>query len=331
MNRKRPLVAITHGLFQDSEVEQAILAPLGADVILHTCRTEDELIALGEQMDALVMSLAPITRRVVGQLPHCQVIVKAGVGVDSIDIVAATEYGIPVANVPDYGTDEVATHAMALLLSCVRRIVDGVTLVRNGRWMTTPPFSIQRSQGKVLGIIGFGRIGRSVAQKAQGFGWRILYHDPKVDSGAIANVGIEYSDLDTLLREADFVTLHVPLTPTTYHMIGQAELAKMKPTALLINTARGGVVNADALYQALEQNQIAGAAVDVLEAEPPPPDHPLLNHPRMLVTSHVAWYSQQALEDLRVKSVQEVARVLRGELPQNLLNLNVQPRFALHT
>src|SRR5690606_27190548 len=131
--RKRPLVAITHGLFQDSEVEEAILTPLGADVILRSCQTEDEVIAIGDQIDALVMSLAPITRRVVEQMPHCQVIVKSGVGVDSIDMMAATEHGIPVANIPDYGTDEVSTHAMALLLACMRRVVEGVALVRNGK------------------------------------------------------------------------------------------------------------------------------------------------------------------------------------------------------
>jgi len=274
-----------------------------------------------------VVGSAAMTHRVIEHLPSCLAIVKSGVGVDNIDVPAATEHGICVANVPDYGVDEVATHAMALLLDCLRRVTNTVGAVRRGEWVSTPSYPIRRSAGCVLGIVGFGRIGISVARKAQGFDWRVLAHDPYVGPETIRRLGAEPVGFDRLLAEADFVTLHLPLTEATYHLIGAATLSQMKPSAHLINTARGGLVDTLALHHALETGQIAGAALDVLEEEPPSPDHPLLNCDRALITSHVAWYSQEALADLRVKAAQEVGRVLRGELPRYLINANVRPRW----
>ena len=325
----RRQVVITANIFPGLEIERETLAPLGVDLVKRPCANEAEVVAAGKEAAALIVGNAPITAQVLGQLPRCLAIVKPAVGVDNIDIDAATDAGICVANVPDYGTDEVAAHAMALILNALRYVDACAADVRAGRWQPKPPYPIQRSLGRTLGIVGFGRIGRSVARKAGGFGWRLLACDPYVDASEMRRRGVEAVDFDTLLAQSDFVTLHLPLTAETRDLIDAGALAKMKPTAFLVNTARGGVVDSEALHQAVESGQIAGAALDVVDAEPPPPDHPLHGADRILVTAHVAWYSQQAFDDLRVKAVQEVARVLQGELPRHLLNPQAQPRFAV--
>jgi D-3-phosphoglycerate dehydrogenase len=189
---------------------------------------------------------------------------------------------------------------------------------------------VPRCTGRTLGIVGFGRIGRAVARKASGFGWRLLAHDPFTEQAIIHEHGAEPTDLTTVLRESDFVTLHVPVTEATYHLIGARELDCMRPSAYLINTSRGRVVDTRALHRALNSGRIAGAALDVLEQEPPAADEPLLTCPRALITSHVAWYSAEAVTDLRVKSAREVGRVTAGEAPLNLVNPLVRSRAAGH-
>ena len=322
-------VVITSNVFPGLEVEQEVLAPLNVELVKRPCQNQDHLIEAGKDAAALIIGNVPINASVLSHFPHCLAIVKPSVGVDNIDIDAATAAGICVANVPDYGTDEVATHAMALLLNAIRYVDVVAADVRAGRWQPKPPYPIQRSSGRTLGIVGFGRIGQSVARKAAGFGWRMLAWDPYLDEDKMRNRGVEPVDFETLLAQSDFVTLHLPLTEETQGMIDAGVLAKMKRTAFLVNTARGPIVDSAALHQAVESGQIAGAALDVVDAEPPPPDHPLHRSNRILVTAHVAWYSEQAFDDLRVKAVQEVARVLQGELPINLLNAGVKPRFAV--
>ena len=323
------LVVITSNIFPGLDVEQEVLSSLNVELVKHPCRNEDQLIAAGKDAVALIIGNVPITSRVLSHLPRCLAIVKPAVGVDNIDLDAATAAGICVANVPDYGTDEVATHAMALLLNALRYVDAVAADVRAGRWQPKPPYPIQRSSGRTLGIVGFGRIGRSVARKAAGFGWRLLAWDPYLDDEEMRSRGVDPVDFETLLAQSDLVTLHLPRTEETQGMIDAGVLAKMKPTAFLVNTARGPIVDSAALHQAVESGQIAGAALDVVDAEPPPPDHPLHRSNRILVTAHVAWYSEQAFDDLRVKAVQEVGRVLQGELPINLLNAGVRPRFAV--
>ena len=325
----RRQVVITANIFPGLEIEQEILAPLGVDLVKRPCKNGEEIIDAGKDAEALIVGNVQIDASVLNGLPHCRAVVKPAVGVDNIDLDAATDAGICIANVPDYGTDEVATHAMALLLNAIRYVDACAADVRAGSWQPKPPYPVQRSFGRTLGIIGFGRIGRSVARKAGGFGWRLLAWDPYVDESEMRRRGVDPVDFDTLLAQSDFVTLHLPLTEETHYLIDADALAKMKQTAFLVNTARGGVVDPEALYQAVESGKIAGAALDVVDAEPPPPDHPLHRTDRILVTAHVAWYSQQAFDDLRVKAVQEVARVLQGELPFNLLNPDVQPRFTV--
>jgi D-3-phosphoglycerate dehydrogenase len=297
-------VVVTHPLFPDLSLEEELLAPRGIALVRRVARTEDEVIAAGADADVIVLASSPITRRVVAALPH----------------------GVFVANVPDYGTDEVATHAMALLLALVRRIPDEVQAVRSGRWDSSPTYPVPRSAGRTLGVVGFGRIGRSVTAKAAGFGWRRLVADPRADVEALASHGAERVPLGRLLSESDFVTLHVPLSAQTHHLIDARALSLMRSDAYLVNTSRGGVVDTAALAAALERGQIAGAALDVLEQEPPPADHPLLHHPRCLVTAHVAWYSSEAMSDLRRRTAEEAVRVLGGEPPRCLLDPTVRPR-----
>ena len=326
MSEKRRVV-VTANIFPGLEVEQDVLGQHDVELEKIPCRSQDELAAAGRDASALIVGNVRIDAGVLAHLSRCLAIVKPSVGVDNIDIEAATEAGVCVANVPDYGTDEVATHAMALLLNAIRYVDAEAAKVRAGSWQPKPPFPIQRSAGRTLGIIGFGRIGQSVARKASGFDWRLLAWDPYVSDDEIRGKNAEPVDFDTLLAQSDMVTLHLPLTEDTQGMIDADALAKMKPTAFLVNTARGGIVDSAALVQAVESGEIAGAALDVVDEEPPPPEHPLYRTERILVTAHVAWYSEQAFEDVRVKAVEEVARVLGGELPRNLLNPGVRPRF----
>ncbi len=326
MSEKRRVV-VTANIFPGLEVEQDVLGQYNVELEKIPCRSQDELAAAGRDATALIVGNVRIDAGVLAQLPQCAAIVKPSVGVDNIDLEAATAAGVCVANVPDYGTDEVATHAMALLLNAIRYIDAEAAKVRAGSWQPKPPYPIQRSAGRTLGIIGFGRIGQSVARKAAGFDWRLLAWDPYVSDSEIRGKNAEPADFETLLARSDMVTLHLPLTEETQGMIDASALAKMKPTAFLVNTARGGIVDSAALVQAVESGQIAGAAVDVVDEEPPGPDHPLYCTERILVTAHVAWYSEQAFQDVRVKAVEEVGRVLQGDLPLNLLNPGVRPRF----
>lgn len=328
MSKKRQVV-ITSNVFPGLETEQKVLAPFDIELVKRACRSREELVSAGKHAVALIVGNVSIDEEALAGLPNCLAIVKPSVGVDNIDIEAATAAGVCVANVPDYGTDEVSTHAMALLLNAIRYVDVIATDVRAGRWQPRPPYPVQRSAGQTLGIVGFGRIGRLVARKAAGFNWRILAYDPYLETDAIERHGVEAVKFDRILAESDFVTLHLPLTEESQGLFNAAVFAKMKPNAFLVNTARGAIVDSQALVHAVETGQISGAALDVLDVEPPPPDHPLYGSERILVTAHVAWYSQQAFEEVRSKAVQEVARVLQGELPRNLLNPEVTPRFTV--
>jgi D-3-phosphoglycerate dehydrogenase len=257
-------------------------------------------------------------------MPRCKLISRLGVGVDNIDVPAATHRGIWVANVPDYGVDEVSLHAMSLLLAQLRGLPRLVADTRSGKWTLSPVKPIARLTGQTLGIVGFGRIGRSLATKAAGFGLRLLACDPYLDAAGIRAAGAQPVDLETLLHESDFVSLHLPLNDETRHIIGARTLAMMKPSAYLINTARGELIDEVALLAAVRAGQIRGAALDVLSVEPPPVDHPvlseLLKEERILVTPHGAWYSEEAMTDMRARATENVVRVLRGEQPRTPVN-----------
>jgi D-3-phosphoglycerate dehydrogenase len=272
-----------------------------------------------------MVSIQHVTADVIAGLQKCRIISRVGTGLDAIDIPAATQRGIWVTNVPDYSVDEVSTHAVALLLAYARRIPSLVESTRRGSWDKMFVRPIQRLRGQTLGLVGFGRIGQAVADKARGFGLAIIVYDPYVEAQKLEALGVRPVDLETLLRTSDYISLHAPLTDSNQHIINAQALAQMKPTAFLINTARGALIDEDALVKALRDRQIAGAALDVFAVEPPAPDHPLLREERAMITPHIAWYSEAANHDVRVRGAEEVVRVLRGERPNYPVNnVNIQ-------
>ena len=257
-------------------------------------------------------------------MERCKIIARYGIGVDTIDLEAATEAGIIVTNNPTYCIDEVAEHTMALVLACARKATFYDRLVRSGRWEVPPGKPMFRLAGRTLGLVGFGNIARAVAARAAAFGMRILYCDPFVRDKQFQVPG-EKRQLDEMLRESDFVSVHPPLTPDTRGMINDQSLAKMKPTAFLINCARGPIVDTQALVRALDSGRIAGCALDTTDPEPLPNAHPLRGRENVTITPHVAWYSEQAMVGLQSGAPNEVRRVLTGEWPINVVNPAVLP------
>lgn len=271
--------------------------------------------------DAIMVREATVSRPMIEAMQQCRVIVRYGVGVDNIDSQAAKEKGIYVANVPDYGSEDVAEHALALLLAATRRIATRNRDVRDGQWGIGQREPMFRLAGKILGVVGFGRISRCFVQKASGFGFkRILVVDPLLTDKQASQAGVTRVNLDTLCREADFISLHAPLTPDTHHLIGEAELAKMKPSAVLVNTSRGGLIDEQALINALLQQRIFAAGLDVFESEPLSAKSPLLQMDNTLCTDHTAWFTEESVVELQSKAAHEVRRAFEGEHPLNWVN-----------
>ncbi len=315
-----PLVIIAYHDYPDTGLEQEILSVLQAKIVQVADLASSEGAAAASEAEALMVTIQPVTADMLARMPRCRIVSRTGTGVDAIDVEAATQRGIWVSNVPDYSVDEVSTHAIALLLSHARRLPRLLEATRHGIWDYKIVQPIHRLQGQTLGVVGFGRIARAVAYKARALGLTILAHDRFVTDQVIEAEGARSVGLETLLRESDFVSLHTPLTDTTRHIIDAEALALMKPTAFLINTARGALIDEDALLAALRAQAIAGAALDVLPVEPPLPDHPLLHEERAWLTPHIAWYSEAAARDMRVRAAEEVVRVLRGEKPRSCVN-----------
>ena len=314
-------VLVTDYVWPSLDPEREVLAQAGAELIVAPDGSEDTLTSMAKDVDGILTCFAQVTDRVLRGAESCVVVGRYGVGVDNIAVDTASELGMAVTYVPDYCVDEVSDHVIALLLAWNRRIVLFDTSVKTTGWGTVPlTMRIMRLRGKKLGIIGFGRIGRAVCKKALPFGLDVLVHDPYLSSEAVAGDGATLVDMATLLRESDFVTVHSPLTPETRDLIGEAELAMMKPEAFLINAARGPLIDEDALYVALKEGRIAGAGVDVLVNPEPPSDYPLLKLDNLLVTPHVAFFSQEAVLELERRAAGEVARVLQGKMPDNLVN-----------
>lgn len=298
-----------------------------ATVKLAGSTTEEGLIAEVGDVDVILVVYAKITKRIIEAARRLKGIVRYGVGVDNVDVRAATERGIYVANVPDYCTGAVAEHTFALLLALARRIVLADRTVKTASWgvWTQQPAELMGTEleGKVLGLIGMGKIGCAVARRAKAFGMRVMAYDPYLGEDRARLLGVELVDLDTLLKGSDFVSIHVPLTSETLGMIGELELRKMKRTAYLINTSRGPVVDEGALYKALREGWIAGAALDVYEKEPPDRDNPLFKLDNVVLTPHVAWYTEEALKRLKRSVAEEAIRMLEGMPPKNLVNREV--------
>jgi D-3-phosphoglycerate dehydrogenase len=307
--------------------EKKILSRYASVTVANTT-SEDQLVEFVKDVDVIMVVYAKITKRIINSATKLKGIVRYGIGVDNIDLEAATAKGVIVANVPDYAIETVADHTWALILALVRRIVIADKYVRNrlyiGKWTNPPEYlrGIDLS-GKVLGLIGVGRIGREVAKRAKGFGVKILGYDPYISGDVAKEFGIELVNLDTLLSESDIISIHCPLTKETYHLINEDKIRLMRKRPYIINTARGAIIDEKALYKALKEGWIAGAALDVFEIEPPPENNPLFELDNVVLTPHIAWYTEEALRRLEMSAVEEAIRILRGELPRNIVNREV--------
>lgn len=311
------VVAIDDG-YDRYDQEEAILGAAGARFELRPCR-RDEQATIAAVRDAAVVLVreGQVPRDAIEAMRNCRAVIRYGIGVDNIDQQAASERRIMVANVPDYGTDEVATQTVALALAATRHVRLHDAEVRAGRWSTGVLRKMYRLRGRTLGFVGYGRIARRTHEMLAGFGFaRTLVHD----QDPVLPAGCEAADVDAICREADLILLHVPLTPQTRHLIDARRIALMRPTAIVVNTARGGLIDMDALAAALASGALHGAGLDVLEHEPPDTKHPLFGLDNAVVTNHIGWYSEEAMRDLQRLAAEEAARVLRGERPLHWLN-----------
>ncbi len=316
-------VVVTDYVFPDLEPEKEILSEVGAELVAGQCETKSEVIELVPGADAVLNTYyGPIDGDVMDAMPECRIIVRYGVGVDTIDIPAATDRGIMVANVPDYCVDEVSDQAVTMTLALLRKLPQADRMVRSGEWALAELKPMRRISTLTVGIIGLGRIGKAIAAKILPFGSRIIYCDPYADS--TATPALTSVELDELLRTSDAIIIQAPSTPQTRHMLNADAFAAMARQPVLVNCARGDLIDTDALVNALEQGQISGAGLDVIENTPPlPEDHPLLSFDNVILTPHSAWFSGDALDSLQRLGAMEVARALKGEQPKHLVNPEV--------
>jgi D-3-phosphoglycerate dehydrogenase len=312
--------------YGDVDVERQVIEAAGFELIAAHCKTEDEVIDVARDAAAVVAQYAPLSARVIAALRSCRVIARYGTGVDIVDVDAATEHGILVTNVPnDWCENEVADHAMALVLALARTVIVYDRATRAGTWQWQSGAPIHRLRGSVLGLLSFGAIARAIAARAAGFGMRIAAHDPFLADADIAAAGAGPVSFDELVTGADYLVIQAPLTAQTHHLFDEAQLRRMKPTAMLINTARGPIVEDRALHRALSEGWIAGAGLDDIEEEPAKvrdwrPDNPLLRLDNVVITPHAAYYSEEAIRFVREFAAEEVVRVLTGQPPLSPVN-----------
>jgi len=321
MNQHPCQVVITdcdHGSIEEEKEE---FARIGAELVLAQVREEDEVIRACKDAHGLLNQYALLTRRVLEHLPKCKVVARYGVGVDPVDLKAATDLGIIVANVPDYCIDEVSEHAIALILSLMRKTAFFNAKVKSGQWDFHLGMPIHRIRGKTLGLIGSGKIGLEVAKKLSSFGARAIAFDPYLKTSP---QGIELKGLDEVLNESDFISIHCPLNDSTRHLIGEKEFKKMEKKPLLINTSRGPIIDEKALIQALEEGRIAGAGLDVLEKEPPDSVNPMLTMENVILSPHVGFYSEESISELKRRTANNVSVVLTGRWPGSVVNHEVK-------
>ena len=316
-------VVLTDYVWESLDVEKKILGNL-ADLKPMQTKKPAEFLGEAADCDALLNTYAgPITSDDMAKMPKCKIIARYGIGVDTIDLEAATKAGIIVTNNPTYCIEEVAEHTMALLLAAARKTAFYDRQVRSGQWAVPPGKPMFRLSGATIGLVGFGNIARQVAVRAAAFGMKVLYADPFIKQGDFKEPG-QKVELDELLKQSDYVSLHPPLTPQTRKMINDDAFGKMKPTAVLVNCARGPVIDTDALVRALDAKKIAGCALDTVDPEPLPNPHPLRDRENVVINPHAAWYSEQAMVGLQAGAPNEVRRVLSGEWPINVVNKAVK-------
>lgn len=319
MNR-RIAIAMTAPGFPNYDQERTILEPLHGVIAIRYCHTEEETAEFCKDADAVLTNHSPFTKRVIDRLNKCKIIVRYGIGYDTVDIEAAAARHIPVVNVPDYGVQEVADHTLALLLATVRKLPVMQINARKGDWQIASLRPISGLRDKTLGLAGFGNIAREVARRAKGFHLRVIAYDPFVAKATFQEHGVEPVELGELLSRSDVISSHLPLNDATRHVFRRDTFQKMKPSSFLINTSRGGVVHTADLVWALEHGIIAGAGLDVFEEEPLPGNHRLFQLAQCVLTGHTSWYSEDSIVRLQQYAAMEVARALSGERPKHIVN-----------
>jgi D-3-phosphoglycerate dehydrogenase len=319
-------VVVTDDRFGGYREETEVLDSIGARLVVKDLRTEAEAIEALSEADGILLNLFPLTGAVISKLSRCRVISRYGVGYDNVDLDAATEKGIWVARVPDYCQEETSDQALALLLGCVRKIAYKDRMIRRGRWNLHGDQKTGRIAGKVLGIIGYGRVGKALHRKVGGLGLGgVLVCDPREDPSIIEKAGGRKAGFAEVLEKSDFISLHVPLIASTRGLIGEREIRIMKKTAILINTSRGAVVNQKALTAALIEGRLSGAGLDVFEEEPLPADSALRTLDTTILSDHAAWYSEESVVELKTKAAKNVAAVLSGGSPAYPVNTPACP------
>jgi D-3-phosphoglycerate dehydrogenase len=310
-----------HGSIEEEKEE---FSQIGAKLILAQVQEEKDLIRVCKDGDGLLNQYALLSRRVLENLPKCKVISRYGVGVDSVDLKAATDLGILVANVPDYCIDEVANQTLTMILALIRKTAFFDQKVKSGQWDFHLGIPIHRTRGKTLGLIGCGKIGLEVAKRISSFGVRVTAFDPYLKN---VPEGIEPKDFDSILKESDFISIHCPLNDSTRHLIGEEEFKKMQRKPLLINTSRGPIIDEKALIQALEEGLVSGAGLDVLEKEPPDSRNPLLKMGNVILSPHVGFYSEESISELKRRTAKNVSDVLLGRGPGSVVNPEVMGKI----
>jgi D-3-phosphoglycerate dehydrogenase len=315
-------VLVTDHTFDPLDIEQAMLQPVEGILDAHQCKTPEQLLPLVADADAVLTQFAPVNALVIAAMKRARVIVRYGIGVDNVDLEAARVHGIPVCNVPDYCIDEVADHTLAFILAATRQVVPHCLRLRGGHWGMAVPLAAMRTlRDLTVGVAGFGRIGRAVVSRLLPFRCSLRIYDPVVPAAEIEHAGAQaVTTFEDLLPECDILTLHCPSTAQTRRMLNDAALARMKRGAILVNLARGDLVDTPALVAALQSGHLAAAALDVCDPEPIPPGHPLLEMPQVIVAPHIASTSVKAVRKLRETAATAVACALRGESLPNVVN-----------
>ncbi|BDH62641.1 2-hydroxyacid dehydrogenase [Ureibacillus massiliensis 4400831 = CIP 108448 = CCUG 49529] len=310
-------VVLTDYEFETLEFEQRVLDESGLKInfVSAQCKSEDEVIEVAKDADAIINQYAPLSERVLRSLTKCKVISRYGVGVDTIDLNIAKELGIKVCNVPDYGIEEVSNHTLALLMAWTRKVIELNNAVKNGIWNFNVGKPIYRFENRTFAIFGFGRIPRRVIEKIQPLGLTLIGYDPFVSAEEMAKYGVRKVELDEAIKLGDILSFHVPLVEQTMHLLNKERLTQLKDGVFIINTARGPIIETEALIQGLKSKKIAGAALDVIEHEPIEAGHELLTFDNVYLTPHSAFYSEEAIEELRTKATKNVVDVLAGQQP----------------
>lgn len=324
------VVLVTDYTWPSTEPEALVLSAVGAKLLIAKTGSEEELLSLVPQVDAILTCFAQVPASVISAGEKLQVVGRYGIGVDNIAVAEATRLGIPVTNVPAYCLDEVAEHALALLFACARQVTRYHVDVQQGNWSLQVGMPMFRIRGRTLGLLGFGKIGQTMASKSQSLGLKVIAYDPFMSAEVVQQYGATLVTLEELFAQSDFLSVHTPLTPQTQHLVNRERLRLMKSTAYVINTSRGAVIDQDALLVALQEGWIAGAALDVFVPERLPADHPLLAQPNLIATPHVAFYSEESVVELEIKAAENVAAILSGHKPEAVVNPEVLalPRWA---